>query len=116
MFGLVRWWIVFLAASSSESIRIEGVQVSSNCPDLPAQMNAVRNVIARTWLMKMSRKTTSISGGAQCEFGRCKQNGVAQRGSSVGCSAVRRCRDCQADAVGRPSSHAAREKDDGDGT
>ena len=57
-----------MAASSSDSILIDGVHVSSNCPDLTAQMNADKKAIARIRLMKMSRKMTSISGGTESRF------------------------------------------------
>jgi hypothetical protein len=44
-------------------MRIDGVQVSSNWPDLTAQMNAVKKLIAKARLMKISKKMTSIALG-----------------------------------------------------
>ena len=42
-------------------MRMDGVQVSSNCPDFTAQTKAARNPNARVKLMKMSRKMTSMA-------------------------------------------------------
>ena len=57
MDGLIKF---FFLESSSESMRMEGVQVSSNWPDLTAQTNALRNASARNKLMKINKKMTSI--------------------------------------------------------
>lgn len=57
MDGLIKF---LFRESSSESMRIEGVQVSSNWPDLTAQTKAPRNASARNKLMKINKKMTSI--------------------------------------------------------
>jgi hypothetical protein len=62
VFGLVKaLFRVVLGDSSSVNIRREGVQVSSNWPDLTAQIKAARKARAKVKLMKMSRKTTSMA-------------------------------------------------------
>ena len=50
----------FLGTSSSNSILTEGDLVSSNCPDLTAQMKAIRKTVATTTLNRISRIITDI--------------------------------------------------------
>jgi len=67
--GQERWVFIgfdlFFGDSSSVNIRIDGVQVSSYCPDRTAQMKEIKNAVARVKLTKIRRKTTSISQGAK---------------------------------------------------
>jgi hypothetical protein len=47
-------------AASSDKIRMEGVHVSSNCPERTAQMNPARNVVARPRLARMRIRMTDM--------------------------------------------------------
>jgi hypothetical protein len=61
--GLFKVVDAFFADSSSVKMRMEGVQVSSNWPDLTAQMNPLRNAVARPRLARMRMRMTDILAG-----------------------------------------------------